>query len=151
MLRRVFVSAGIGLLLTGSTSAAPPPSSPAFRMFPTPVGRTGPDAAARREWLERPRLARPLMPAPSEPDPLDVHWRSGFGLPVPDSYVSSLFVNDGVLVVGGGFRRIGDLEAPGLATWDGAKWSLLGSYPAIGVDDIAPYPGGFVTIGVGGQ
>jgi hypothetical protein len=76
-----------------------------------------------------------------------VNWRSGFGLPVPDNAVLALFVSGNVLVAGGYFERIGDLDVPGLAAWDGLRWSKLGDFPGEYVTDLAPYPGGFVAIG----
>ena len=78
-------------------------------------------------------------------NPDDAQWQAGFGLPIPDSFVSSLVPMGDVLVVGGYFSRIGDVEARGVATWDGVRWSALGDFPGAYVQDLAPYDGGLLA------
>jgi len=80
--------------------------------------------------------------------PDDVHWQAGFGLPIPDEFVSALLPMADVLVVGGYFRQIGDLPAHGIATWDGARWSTLGDFPGDEIQDVVPYPGGLLALSV---
>jgi len=152
LLAGVLLSASVGLLVAMSASASPAVPAPTFL---TPPGRPGlavppTDLASHRPWLEQQHSPRPTSREPIEPDPLDVHWRPGFGLPVPDRGVSALLVNGRVLVVGGSFERIGEFDAPGLAAWDGGTWSLIGDFPGSYVTDLAPYPGGFVAISSGG-
>jgi len=140
--RRALLAAGIGLLFAYSAVATPAPPTP---MRIGPGGHPG--TPSRDDFLTR-RLERPALTAARlVSDSLDAHWLSGFGLAVPDDYISSLLPFGNVLVAGGGFRRIGGLQAPGLATWDGAHWALIGNFPGNAVFDLAPYPGGFVAIG----
>ena len=81
------------------------------------------------------------------PNPDDVHWRAGFGLPVPDGSITALLPHDGLLVAGGYFRMIGGLEAPGIAAWDGTAWSRFGDLPqGHAVLDLTPYPGGILAL-----
>ena len=97
-------------------------------------------------------LSRPIaQPMRAGADPLDVHWQSRFGLPVPNAGIRTLLPHDGLLVAGGWFTRIGRLEAPGLAAWNGIKWSLLGDFPGTAVHELAPYPGGLVAMGTAGS
>jgi hypothetical protein len=112
-------------------------------------------------WLAPPKSSRAAIPpifdiarptAPTPPtgvDPLDEHWLSRFGLPVPDAGINVLLQLGDLLIAGGEFSRIGRLEARSLAAWSGTAWSLLGDFPGWRVVDLAPYPGGFVALGSG--
>jgi hypothetical protein len=79
-------------------------------------------------------------------NPDDLQWQAGFGLPIPDSFVSSLVPMGSVLAVGGYFTQIGDIEAHGVATWDGARWAALGDFPGLYVQDLAPYQDGLLAL-----
>jgi trimeric autotransporter adhesin len=60
-----------------------------------------------------------------------VSWRPMAG--APDGPVTSFAVFHGDLVAAGGFHKIGETSAPGLARWNGTSWSALGG----GLDDAA--------------
>lgn len=64
----------------------------------------------------------------SAADAANVHWLDVFGGGGPDDDVTSLFVYDGALIVGGRFRSAGGNEACGIARWDGATWSAMGAF-----------------------
>src|SRR5262245_5779938 len=80
------------------------------------------------------------------PDPMDEHWLADYGLPVPDGPITSLLPYQGLLLAGGSFQRIGDLESPGVATWDGARWSRLGDFPGGRVQQLASHAGGVLAL-----
>ena len=146
--RRVVLAAAFTWSAVAAAPATPPvaPTPPWFASFRADLPPRLADLASRRAWLEPQGLAALPSSATGTPDSLDVHWRSGFGLPVPDREITSLLVSDGVLVAGGVFQRIGDMDAPGLAAWDGVSWSRIGHFPGSYVQDLAPYPDGFVAI-----
>ena len=100
--------------------------------------------------LARPRLRAVLAARTAPTDSADAHWRAGYGLPVPDGPIQALLPHGDGLVVGGKFSRIGDMDAPGIAAWDGSSWSELPGYDGQAVLDLAPYPGGFVALGYWG-
>jgi len=144
---RVFLAAAIHLSLLGRAHAAPPIQSlPSFVTQHPGLPPGANDLASRRHGFEPIALA-PQAEVSSGPDLPDVHWRPGFGLPVPDNAILSLLVHEGVLVAGGYFQRIGDMAAPGLAIWDGANWSLFDHFPGRNVMELAPLTGGFVAQG----
>ena len=147
---RVVIAAAFTMSAVAAAAAAPPvaPSPPWFASVRADLPPRLADLASRRAWLEPQGLAAFPFDATGTPDSLDAHWRPGFGLPVPDREINSLLVSGGVLVAGGGFRRIGDLDVPGLAAWDGASWSRIGRFPGHYVQDLAPYRDGFVAIAV---
>src|SRR5689334_16877936 len=106
---RVFLAAAIHLSFLGGAHAAPPMRSlPSFVTRPPGLPPGANDLASRRDWFEPLALA-PQAEVSSGPDLPDVHWRPGVGRPVPDNAILSLLVNEGVLVAGGYFRRIGDM------------------------------------------
>ena len=56
----------------------------------------------------------------------DEHWDSGFNLPPGvngEVYSTAVIGHD--LYVSGAFTRAGDVEANGIARWDGGKWFAL--------------------------
>lgn len=55
-------------------------------------------------------------------------WCSTFGPEnAPNGRVLDLAVSAGSLIAGGQFTRIGSLDAPGIARWDGHVWHAMGS------------------------
>lgn len=79
-------------------------------------------------------------------DPMDEHWLSDYGLPVPDGPIRALLPYQGLLIAGGSFLRIGDLESPGIAAWDGTGWSRLGDFPGARVTQLAEHAGGLLAL-----
>jgi hypothetical protein len=79
-------------------------------------------------------------------DPMDEHWLSDYGLPVPDGPIRAVLPYQGLLIVGGSFQRVGDLESPGIAAWDGTGWSGLGSFPGGHVTELAEDSGGLLAL-----
>jgi trimeric autotransporter adhesin len=79
-------------------------------------------------------------------NPDDVHWQNRYGLPVPDGPIEALLPYRDRLIVGGGFSRIGDLLARGIAAWDGSAWSELPGFPGGSVIELALYGDGFVAL-----
>ena len=148
----------ICLPATAAWADTPDPTLPAGAVRFAPPSPPAPSAAERAyaAWRHARGLDRAeIAPAPPivEParavgggNPDDTHWQGGFGLPVPDGFVSALLPMNPLLIVGGSFGQIGDLEAPGLATWDGTGWSTLGDFPGHSVLDLAPYPGGLLAL-----
>ena len=65
--------------------------------------------------------------------------------------MNALSVHDGALLVGGGFDRAGEVPLQGLARWDGAGWSRLGSRSYLWDDgyvmDFAEYGGKLAVVG----
>ena len=61
--------------------------------------------------------------------PDDIYWDNSMSssLPGVNWYVVALTVYDGKLIAGGYFTTAGGVEANGIAAWDGASWSPLGS------------------------
>jgi len=163
--RPAFFAAALTLFATASiaASAASPPAPP-----PKPMpGERGIAAWLHERGLDRSQvpLTRPGIGAPGAAaggaaigpaagpsrakgggNPDDIQWQAGFGLPVPDGYVSALAATDSLLIVGGSFDQIGSLETHGLAAWNGTQWSALGDFPGEYVLDLAPVPGGLVAL-----
>src|SRR5262249_38710675 len=79
-------------------------------------------------------------------DPMDEHWLSGYGLPVPDGPIQALLPYQGLLIAGGAFQTIGDLVSPGIAAWDGTGWSRFGDFPGGHVTQLMEYSGGLLAL-----
>src|SRR5262245_30874823 len=114
------------LALVVATAFAQTPAPPA------PAALAGAQAGWRgARGLDPPDL--PLLEryasAALASDPMDEHWLSGYGLPVPDGPIQALLPYQGLLIAGGAFRTIGDLVSPGIAAWDGTGWSRFGDFP----------------------
>lgn len=124
--------------------AASPPTTDADRFHAGWLAARGLEG-----WRTRAGLPDPVSPAVARGggNPDDAHWQAGFGLPSPDYQISSLMVREGLLVAGGWFRQIGDLQAPAIAAWNGSAWSTLGEFPATIVLELADHPGGLLALG----
>src|SRR5262245_27864467 len=152
--RLALPTAALALLIAAAPLAAAPPHSPvpsprAPLLAPT-AAEQALDAWRHARGLDGPpALARP-SPVPLQAqgggNPDDVQWQARFGLPIPDAFVSALLPMGQLLVVGGYFRQIGDLEAHGIATWDGTKWSTLGEFPGDYIRDLVPYADGLLAV-----
>jgi trimeric autotransporter adhesin len=154
---RLVCAAAVLLSLVSTRAAARSPDSP-----PSISGMAAPSQAqpqrALAAWRHARGLDRPDMPflltgavpvrALGGGDPDDVQWQAGFGLPVPDGLVTALLPMENVLVVGGYFTGIGDLAAPGIATWDGTQWSTLGAFPGGYIQDVVPHLDGLLALSV---
>jgi len=103
-------------------ASAPHPRDPLSVPFGGPA--SGPPFA---DIDERLRPSEPNRSAAGTEE--GVGWQPGFGLPVPDNAINALLPYGNLLIAAGSFRRIGDLIAPGIATWDGSRWSPLGAFP----------------------
>lgn len=153
--RLALPTAALALLMVAAPLAAAPPLAPtsarapmlaptaaeqAFATWRHARGFDGPQAP-----LLRPNVQPVQAQGGGNPD--DIQWQAGFGLPLPDAFVSALLPMEHLLVVGGYFERIGDLEAPGIAAWDGTQWSRLGDFPGGYVQDLVPYADGLLALG----
>jgi hypothetical protein len=78
---------------------------------------------------------------------------SGAGEVAPDwspsgGSVLALTVYDGRLIAAGSFSKIGDIEALGIASWDGTSWTPLGTGPAVGrISALTTYDGKLIAGG----
>ncbi|MCX6833791.1 MAG: hypothetical protein NTW07_01430, partial [candidate division Zixibacteria bacterium] len=72
---------------------------------------------------------RPSTPASLSEDPDDIFWDNSISPSVAGvgGAVIEAIVYDGQLVVGGYFQAAGGVVANGIAAWDGASWSPLGT------------------------
>ena len=143
------------LLLTAApiaaASASSPPTSPPGPMLAPTAAARALDTWRHVRGLDGVQGAIPRpIPEPAQTlgggNPDDAQWQAGFGLPLPSSFITTLAPLGDVLVVGGYFSRIGDVEARGVATWDGVRWSSLGDFPGAYVQDLAPYDGGLLAL-----
>ena len=146
--------AALALLITAApiaSASAPSSGPPSRRAMPAPTAaQRALDTWRQMRGLDGPQstIARPnAAPAKAQDggNPDDAQWQSGFGLPIPNSFVSTLVPMGDVLVVGGFFTRIGDMDVRGVATWDGTRWAPLGNFPGSYVHDLAPYAGGLLA------
>jgi hypothetical protein len=152
--RLALPAAALTLMLATASIAAPPAPTPAGRgiaawlhergLDPSQNPRTRPDLGPAGGAARGPAGGPARAKGGGNPD--DIQWQAGFGLPVPDGYVSALATIDSLLIVGGSFEQIGDLEAHGLAAWNGTRWSALGDFPGEYVLDLAPVPGGLLAL-----
>lgn len=150
---RTIAIAALASLLACGAFAAPAPSANALRELAArgdSLWRAARGFAPER--FAQPGAARAAPAAGARAssfnlDSLDANWQSGYGLPVPNNYISCLIVNDGLLVAGGAFDRIGEMPVRAVATWDGTAWSALGNFPGYEVRELAPTPGGFAALG----
>jgi hypothetical protein len=62
---------------------------------------------------------------PSPGDAASPRWHAGFHLPGLDGPVRALLSWRGQLIAGGDFEFADGQPAPGLAAWDGARWSAI--------------------------
>ncbi|MFA5833147.1 MAG: Ig-like domain-containing protein [Bacteroidota bacterium] len=61
--------------------------------------------------------------------------------------VSTLAVYNGELIVGGGFNSAENFPTPGVAKWDGSRWSAMGSPPFTFVDCLTLFEDKIYAIG----
>lgn len=130
-----------------ATALAAPTQTPAERAIAAwrqVRGLDGSGAALIRPLMSPARAEGGGVPPGDNPD--DIHWQAGFGLPVPSNHISSLLPLGPLLIAGGSFERIGDLDVHGIAAWDGAKWSALGDFPSWYVLELAAYRDGLVAL-----
>src|SRR5262245_23586557 len=153
--RLALPTAALALLIAAAPLAAAPPlsQSPRAPMLAPAVAERALAAWRHARGLDGPRapLFRPgAVPAQAQGggNPDDSQWQAGFGLPIPDSFVSALVPMDGKLVVGGYFSQIGDVQAHGIATWDGSQWSTLGDFPGDYIQDVVQGPDGLLALSI---
>ncbi len=105
-----------------------------------------------------PETGRPLIRdsypgAPSE-HPDDIYWEEGPGVRGVDSHVNAMAIYNGLLVIGGHFKVAGAVIANGIAAWDGASWSAVGTGftgdetdPNVEIFSLAVYDGRLIAGG----
>ena len=133
----VFLMA-LGLSVPALAAPPPPPTSRSLTEALNPDGtlKTGVIGSfdARQFRMGTAPDGRPVFRPTGTTGAGDEFWQSGFGLPNGVDGVVYAVVRSGTdMYIGGSFTAVGNLIANGVAKWNGAVWSSLGTGPANGM------------------
>jgi len=79
--------------------------------------------------------------------PGDERWWDGFDLPSVDGFVSCVVEYQGLVIVGGNFRRVGGVSVNNIASWDGTRWDPMGTGADAPVTALSVFQGNLVAAG----